>query len=137
MILNFLLVQSWGVNGVIFASLASLFVINFGFGSQIVFKYYFNNGKIREYFIDHAKYALCSTGVGTITYLICNAISNGGMVSFIFMLAICAFFPIVLYILIYWRSAIFRYSLPWVTSRTGLEEKLPQLRKIMNRYSNE
>lgn len=41
LILNYILVKCFGILGIIVATLISLLVINFGFGSQIVFKYYF------------------------------------------------------------------------------------------------
>ena len=43
LILNYILVKCFGILGIIVATLISLLVINFGFGSQIVFKYYFKN----------------------------------------------------------------------------------------------
>lgn len=39
LILNYILVKCFGILGIIVATLISLLVINFGFGSQIVFKY--------------------------------------------------------------------------------------------------
>lgn len=58
LILNFLFVQKWGLNGIIAGTLISLFLINFLCCERIVFKYYFNNGKTLEFYLQQIKYAI-------------------------------------------------------------------------------
>lgn len=57
-ILNYLLVQLWGVYGIVLATIIPLVLINFGFGAQVLFKHYFTEEKISRYFIDNLSYAV-------------------------------------------------------------------------------
>lgn len=54
--LNILLAKYWGVLGIILATLISLFFVNFIGGAWILFKEYFKNGKLQEFFADQALY---------------------------------------------------------------------------------
>ena len=55
-VLNILLAKYWGVLGIILATLISLFFINFLGGAWILFKEYYQNGKLQEFFADQALY---------------------------------------------------------------------------------
>ena len=55
-VLNILLAKYWGVLGIIVATLISLFFINFLGGAWILFKEYFCNDKLGEFFGDQALY---------------------------------------------------------------------------------
>lgn len=75
-ILNIWLIHIWGVSGVVIATVFSLLIVNFGLGSHIVFKYYFKNGKLKEYFLDHAVFLMCTVFSGITMYGISLELGN-------------------------------------------------------------
>lgn len=114
LILNYILGKLFGVIGIIVATLISILVINFGFGSQIVFRYYFKNGKIGNYFADHAKYA-------AVTFLMCLAIYSvvahitlTGFVGLIIKAVVCCILPNLIYILVYRKMKIYKIAVSWI-----------------------
>lgn len=127
LILNLLLVYFFGITGIISATLISILIINFGFGSQIVFKYYFKNGRLREYFSDHAKYFIATSIVSTVTYLICTFVPFTGLSELIIRLLICCIVPNILYILIYCKTKIYAASIQWMLKMFHLQKLLSVL----------
>lgn len=128
-VLNVVLVQFWGVHGIIIATLISLFFINFILGSQIVFKYYFKNGKAGEYFKYHGIYFTITALIAVVTIFICDRVNVGSIAGILIKLAICCIVPTILYILIYKRTKIYKEAMPWILSKYGLDKKLSFLLK--------
>ena len=128
-VLNIVLVQFWGVHGIIIATLISLFFINFILGSQIVFKYYFKNGKAGEYFKYHGIYFAVTAIIAVVTVMICNRINVGFIAGILIKLVICCIVPTILYILIYKRTKIYKEAMPWILSKYRLDKKLSFLLK--------
>lgn len=114
LVLNFLLVRKWGVNGIIMATLVSLFFINFCFGSQIVFKHYFKNGKLWEYFGLHLFYGLVSLVVCFVTYCVCELVHSKGVTGLVLKFVICCILPNCLYLAIYYRTGLYAMAVPWI-----------------------
>ena len=93
LVLNFTLVQFFGVAGVVMGSLISLFFLNFVYGSHLAFKFYFGLDKARLYYIDHLIYLGVGALVCVTTYAIVSFIPEGGLVMFCAKLAaaiVCA-----------------------------------------------
>ena len=95
-ILNIILVQICGVLGIIMATMISLLVLNFGFGSKIVFKYYFKNNKINIYFLKHGIYFSVTVFITCITMLACNFVQGRPIIVLIFRLLLCILIPNIL-----------------------------------------
>ena len=114
LILNYILVKCFGILGIIVATLISLLVINFGFGSQIVFKYYFKNKKLHEYFIYQMYYAFVTLVLGGVTYYIVNSIKIDGVVGLALKFLICCCVPNILYVLAYHRTNEYKIAMPWI-----------------------
>lgn len=114
LVLNILFVQIWGVHGVIVATIFSLLVINFGFGSQIVFKEYFKNNKLGEYFGLHAQYALVTIMVTVVTYGICRYIILEGLIGLICKGILCVFVPNIIYFACYRKTKVYKEAIPWL-----------------------
>lgn len=126
-VLNIVLVQFWGVYGIIVATLISLLIINFGFGSQIVFHHYFKNGKLAEYFLDHLKYVLVTAVICVITAWVGQRIIGSVWLVLIGRGLLCCVLPNVLYWLIYRRTKIYKTSMPWLFAKLHLDKKLKWL----------
>ena len=83
LVLNIILVQVMGLVGVILATLISLFLINFVYGSRLTFKFYFGLDKAKTFYLDHLLYLVACIAVCAVTYLVCGLIPDGGIVLWI------------------------------------------------------
>ena len=123
LILNYILGKYFGINGIISATLISLFLINFCWGSGIIFKYYFINQKVTKYFLAHFRYFIVTCFSCIITWIICRTASDG-MFGFILKMFICITIPNFLYWMIYKRTQEFKTSVSW------LMDKIPILKSF-------
>lgn len=124
LILNYLFVKRWGVNGIIMATLISLFLINFCLGSQIVYKHYFKNGKIGEYFGLHIFYGLVTLAACLATYYICGLVRIKGLAGLVLKAVICCILPNCLYLAVYYRTKLYVAAVPWILKVMHLESGL-------------
>ena len=112
--LNWILVNIFGIYGIIIATLISLLIVNFAYGSQILFKYYFTNKKFIDFFKAHGIYALVTSILSLVTYYICSFIKIDGILELIAKGTICIVIPNILYFLIYRKTAIFQEALNFI-----------------------
>lgn len=117
LVLNIALGWYFGVWGIVVATLLSLFVINFCWGSRIVFDCYFKNGKVGEYYRDHAVYFLVMALVVGICYGVGSAVTMNVYVLFIFRVFVALFVPPVLFYLCYRRWTVARAAAGWFVER--------------------
>lgn len=122
--LNYFLGKHFGVSGIIAATLISLLVINFGYGSHIIFRFYFKEQKVSEYFLFNLLYAFVTIVVCTITFFLCSAIHLEGFLGLFTKAAVCAVLPNVLYFLLYMKTPMFQKSMPWFLNKFGFGRKL-------------
>lgn len=113
-VLNFIFVRFMGINGIILATLISLFSLNFVGGSQIVFKHYFKNNKLKEYFLSQGKYAICTAVAAGTTFFACSFINIGRYWDIILKGVVCMILPNVIYFMIYRKSNEFQSSMSWI-----------------------
>ena len=124
-VLNILLAKYWGVLGIILATLISLFFINFIGGAWILFKEYFQNSRLGEFFADQAKYFLVTAAVGMVCFCLCETVavgtgtSNKGVEALFLLLRllICTVLTALLYYLVYHHSAQYRDAKDWLWKR--------------------
>jgi O-antigen/teichoic acid export membrane protein len=90
--LNIILINLLGIIGVIIATVISLIVVNFGFGSHIIFKYYFQNGKLFEFFGDQLKYFVVTALAVFVCVFACGHIANS-FAGLALKLIICLIIP--------------------------------------------
>ena len=109
-ILSLVLGYYFGLYGIIAGTLISLLLINFGYGSTIIFKYYYKKQRVIEYFLRHATMAIVTTIVCFATYGICLLVHIGGVVDIIVKGLICLVVPNILYLLFYGRTQTFKKS---------------------------
>ena len=121
-VLNYLLGKYFGVNGIIAATLISLFFINFCYGSQLIYKYYFTEQKMSGYFLFHARCAAVTASICGVTFLLCSRLPES--LSFFFVkMVICTILPNGLYLLLYRNTKMYRESIPWLLQRLRIKEK--------------
>ena len=113
-LLNYFLGKYFGLIGIILATLISLLVINFGYGSSIIFKYYFKGKKLINFFKEQTKYFVVTFFVAILTYLLCSLCNQQSILNLIIRILICIIVPNVLYLLIYWHDKLFIESRKFV-----------------------
>ena len=115
--LNYFLGKYFGIYGIITATLISLFFINFLWGSGIIFKYYFIDISIKEYYGLHFLYAITTIIACWITYNICELINIAGIVGLFFRLVICMILPNIIFILFYRKTKEYKAAMPWLIKK--------------------
>ncbi len=113
-ILNLVLGYFFGVAGIITGTLISLLVINFGYGSQILFKHYFTSHKISEYFLRHGLYALVTFAICVVTYFVCSFIDIGGAPELIIKGGVCVVLPNLLYYIVYCKTSFYKEAIIFI-----------------------
>lgn len=118
-VLNWLLVRWFGIAGVIAATLITIILCNFIWGSNIVFKYYFKTISSKEFFINHAKQFIVVAIVGAITWWInINfVVFSNNFVDLIAKGIVCVIIPNILFWLVYRKTELFHEAV-------GLVKKL-------------
>ena len=112
--LNYIFVQLWGIAGIVLSTITSLMIMNFIFGTSIIFKYYFKNGKLGEYFWNQFKYFAVTALVCALTFAACSHISGDGFIGFFLRGVACAVMTAVLYLAVYHSSPMFKKTMVWV-----------------------
>lgn len=123
LVLNYLLVQWIGVAGIIIATIVSLLFVNFIFGSRVVFRCYFKNGKIGSYFMQHGKYAAVTLVTAVLSTLIISRIPGEGVTAFLLRGILCVIIPNIIYLVIYYRTEEYRRSIGWLLDLMGLSKR--------------
>lgn len=108
--LNYFLGKMFGVHGIILATLLTIVIVNFGWGSQIVFKYYFKNYKISDFFLKHMCYFVITTLAAIITYFIVKLISNDGIYGLFIKCILCISIPNIIFLAFYRKTEIYKES---------------------------
>lgn len=113
-ILNYTLGKYFGVYGIISATIITILLINFGYGSRIIFQYYFTKQNVKEYYLYHIRYMVVTICIGFFTYSVCCLIN--GQIWFVLFARciICCLIPNIFYFLIYRRTNIYKEAISWL-----------------------
>lgn len=113
LVVNIILVQFIGINGVILSSIVSIITITFPIAAVILFKNYFKRSS-KEFFFTQIKHFLVVLVSGGVTYFLCQLIPFDLIGGFIIRLVICVIVPNVMMIIIYRHNEQFRISKSFV-----------------------
>ena len=116
LILNFVLTSTLGAFGTVLGTLISLVFINYMYGAQIVFKYYFKGISVKEYFKDNGKYGLVTLVACFIVFFIINRFDNTGWIGVIIGLITSLLIFNIIYFLFFCRTKLFKESLSTMRS---------------------
>lgn len=136
-VLNITMAKLWGVHGIALATVISLFTVNFPGESHILFKHYFKNGKLGEFFVDQLLYAVVTVLCCGVTYAVCagmiRATCTGVLLrsatgsfpdapgtkwtGLLLRIPVCLLLPPALYYLVYRNTARFKDAWSWLKSR--------------------
>ena len=107
LLMNFILVQIIGMNGVIVSTILCSLFINIPWGTIILFKSYFKMSPL-EYFEKIVYYLFIIFTAGVITYFVCGFVKNFGIVGLIMKMLICVIIPNVVFFLSYYKTKEFK-----------------------------
>ena len=122
-VLNIVLCRLFGVLGIVVATVISVFITNFILCPRVVFRHYFKNGKLKEYWLDHACYTFTMILTAMVSGLVCNALfplnmaqtrSISGFTCLGGRLAICSFLSVVVFWIFWHRSARYNIAIGWL-----------------------
>lgn len=121
LILNLVLTYTLGVTGTILGTLISLIIVNYFYGSTIVFKEYFKISS-KQYFLDNLFYFIVTVFIAILLYFILNLIPFVGMLELItkLMLIVLIFFP--LYLICFHRTSLYKKCLSTVKNNLKKRE---------------
>ncbi len=120
LILNYALGRLFGVQGIIAATLLSIFFCNFLWGSSIIYRLYFTDIRAGVFFKQHALYAVVTLLITSATYGCCSFVAQNGVVGFGVKAIICAVLPNILFLLIYRHTDRFQDAALWIDKRFHL-----------------
>ena len=118
--LNIVLAKYFGVLSIILATLISLFFIDFIFSARILFRQYYRNGRLGEFFGDHARYFLVTLLLALPSIYVCNLITASGVLGLLFRLLVCTVFSVAGYFLMYHRTARYQDAMDWIMRRWNM-----------------
>lgn len=95
-ILSLILVQFWGITGVLFATTISVLSIGFWQFPYLVYKYTFKKS-LRFYFVRYAKYSLYALLAWVITYYFCNLIEDNSLIAIVYRGVLSLVIPVGIY----------------------------------------
>lgn len=78
-VLNILLGKYYGIAGIIVATILSILTIDFGYGTTIVYRHYFKNGRIRVFYLQHFFCAAVTAAMAFIVYTACSLLPYDGL----------------------------------------------------------
>lgn len=106
-VLDIVLVQIIGVNGVIIASIISVLFIYIPWETNVFFKNYFKESAL-PYYREMLKKCILFAILGFLTYMICNLVPYIGIYGLLLRAGICVIVPNVILVLIYYRTPEFK-----------------------------
>lgn len=113
-VLNYFFGKKFGVHGIIIATWLSIFFINFGWGSSIIFKYYFVEYNKIEYYAKQMLYFLNTIIATVLTYVITYHINGNIYVKLIGSAIVCMIVPNIYFLIVYYRTNIAKESYDFI-----------------------
>ena len=116
--LNWILGKFFGATGIVAATLISLFVFNFILSTQIIFKYYFKDISVREYYLNNVKFAFATIAELIVTYLLCLRVNISNIyIELMIRLLLCFVIPNLTWIAIFNRTKYYQDSVKWILDK--------------------
>lgn len=122
-VLNILLCRVLGVFGIVLATVLSVFITNWFFCPRLLFRLYFRNGKLREYWMDHFLYAVTALLTAGISRGVCESVlpltmAGKGIVNSVVCLGgrlgICTIMAFLVFRLVWCRSERYHTTVKWI-----------------------
>lgn len=131
LVLNYFLGKYFGVVGILLATIITILVINFGYGSRIVFKHYFGIDRISEYYMRNLKFFIITAIAGAITFAMCSFIETNIVATLFIRGIICVILPNILFFVMYFKNKDFKIAVPWILESIGITKNFPAAKKLI------
>ena len=117
-VLNIVLGYFWGINGIISATIVSLFLCNYVWATRITFEKYFDKAKLRFFYSSQFKYTMVTLFAALATYAVCMLINcKNTIIVLLIRVIICVIIPNVMYYVIYRKTTLFRDAIQTILKR--------------------
>lgn len=113
--LNFILGKYFGVHGIITATIISILGVNFLWGSSILFKYYFKEYDVWNFYKNHLKYFFITIMTSCITFFLASIIDINMYINFFVTAFVCCVFPSLIFYVLYRKSDEFEQAKQFVS----------------------
>lgn len=104
--LNILLGYIWKINGILIATIITLFAFNFMPRTAVIFRDYFKRDK-KEFLLNHFVYFIVTVAIAVITAMFISLIPTGGLIKFVIKSIAVAFISAILFIIAYRKNQYF------------------------------
>lgn len=129
-VLNVVLCKFLGVFGIVLATVLSVFATNCILCPELLFRLYFKNGKLREYWRDHIGYTVTMVVSATVSWIVCELLLPIEMIEGREVwkcvgclggrLAVCTGVSVGVFWLIWHRSKRYDRAVGWIRALIGL-----------------
>lgn len=116
LVLNFILIYYWGVNGILIATIIVMVFVYSPWEISIIFKNILKTSK-KKYLIDTLLYFSWTLISGIICFILTNIIEQNNYVGLILKVLICLFIPNLLFIFMFFWKKEFKYYVGLVFSK--------------------
>lgn len=114
LLLNIILGKLYGVNGIIFATIITIILINFIGSAFVLYKYYFRHFLLRKYFAQSFVYACVTFLTGVLSYYLTKSFSYNGILG-LFLTGLVSFtISNLLFLTIFFHTNEFKAAKSWI-----------------------
>ncbi len=131
LIFNLILVQFWGLYGIIFSTIISWVLVGWPWLLHNLFSSLFDHSHLKNYLYKLAVFSLAAVGISSVTAFVGSFIRFNDLLTLILRFLLCVILPNALLIILYHRTADFKESVYLVDKMTKGKFKL---KKIFAKY---
>lgn len=110
-VLNYYLARYWGINGILLATIISILLINYGYGTQIIFRFYFKQFSLTRFFLDNGLYFVVTIGACFVAAFLCDCVQfASGIIDLLAKGTLCCIVPNLCFLVFYHKNKYFAKS---------------------------
>lgn len=122
--LNLLLVQFWGVYGVLLSTVASMVLVGIPWVLHNLFTLFFTRDRLKQYVTLVLRWILCTVCAGVLVCVLCAAVRFESWLKLILCGGISVLIPVALFYMLHRNHRLFRVSMEYLDRLTAHKLKL-------------
>jgi hypothetical protein len=122
--LNLLLVQFWGVYGVLLSTVASMVLVDLPWVLHNLFTLFFTRDRLKQYVTLVLRWILCTVCAGVLVCVLCAAVRFESWLKLILCGGISVLIPVALFYMLHRNHRLFRVSMEYLDRLTAHKLKL-------------